>query len=174
MTRQVSYVFFGEYRGHGHAHESPSVMTIPLALLAFFAIALGVIGTPIWPWFRSFLLDTHAVWGGLASFKEPGLLALMLTSSAIVIFGIGLAWVLYGNNSPRAEEPDVLEKAMPPVWRALRDRLYVDELYGATVIAFYHWWARVADWLDRRVWGGIVAALTWSVRAMGAVESLSR
>ncbi len=161
MTRQVSYVFFGEYRGHGHAHESPSVMTIPLALLAFFAIALGMLGTPMWPWFRSFLLDTHAVWGGLDSFKEPGLLALMLTSSAIVLFGIGLAWVLYGNKSPRAEEPDALEKALPPVWRALRDRLYVDELYGVTVIAFYHWWARVADWLDRRVWGGIVAAVTW-------------
>jgi NADH-quinone oxidoreductase subunit L len=161
MTRQVSYVFFGEYRGHGHAHESPAVMTIPLSLLAFFAIALGVIGTPAWPWFRSFLLDTHAVYGGLASFKEPGLLALMLTSSIIVLFGIGLAWVLYGNKSPRAEESDALEKAMPPVWRTLSNRFYVDELYGATIIAFYSWWARVADWLDRRVWGGIVAAVMW-------------
>ena len=55
MTRQVSYVFFGEYRGHGHAHESPRVMTTPLAILAFFAVALGVLGTPAWPWFRAFL-----------------------------------------------------------------------------------------------------------------------
>jgi len=47
------------------------------------------------------------------------------------------------------------------VWAALRNRLYVDEFYGATVIAFYAWWARVADWLDRRVWGGIVAAVAW-------------
>jgi len=37
----------------------------------------------------------------------------------------------------------------------------VDELYGVTVIAFYKWWARVADWLDRRVWGGAVAAVAW-------------
>jgi len=161
MTRQVSYVFFGQYRGHGHAHESPRVMTVPLALLAFFAIALGVVGTPMWPWFRSFLLDTHAVWGGLASFKEPGLLALMLTSSAIVLFGIGLGWVFYGNKSPSAEEPDALERAMPPVWRTLSNRMYVDELYGATIIAFYEWWARVADWLDRRLWGGMVAGVTW-------------
>ena len=42
MTRQVSYVFFGYWRGHGHAHESPQVMTMPLAILAFFAMALGV------------------------------------------------------------------------------------------------------------------------------------
>ena len=55
MTRQVSYVFFGDWRGHGHAHESPRVMTMPLAILAFFAMALGAIGTPAWPWFRAFL-----------------------------------------------------------------------------------------------------------------------
>jgi len=29
-------------------------MTTPLAILAFFAVALGVIGTPAWPWFRAF------------------------------------------------------------------------------------------------------------------------
>jgi NADH-quinone oxidoreductase subunit L len=46
-------------------------------------------------------------------------------------------------------------------WGWLRDRLYVDELYGVTVIAFYAWWARVADWLDRRVWGGAVAGVAW-------------
>jgi NADH-quinone oxidoreductase subunit L len=37
----------------------------------------------------------------------------------------------------------------------------VDELYGATVIAFYAWWAKVADWMDRRVWGGAVSGVTW-------------
>jgi NADH-quinone oxidoreductase subunit L len=159
MTRQVSYVFFGEYRGHGHAHESPRVMTTPLAILAFFAIALGVLGTPAWPWFRNFLTDKPAVFG-LTGFGEPGLLALMLTSSFVVFVGLGLGWVLYGNKSPRAEEPDALEKISRPLWTALSNRLYVDEFYGVTVIAFYGWWAKVADWLDRRVWGGIVAAIT--------------
>ncbi len=160
MTRQVSYVFFGKYRGHGHAHESSRVMTVPLAVLAFFAIALGVVGTPAWPWFRSFLTDYPAAFGGLAAFREPGLFTLMATSTLVVFLGLALGWMLYGRRSPRAEEPDTLETAMPPVWRALHHRMYVDELYGATVIAFYWWWARVADWLDRRVWGGIVAAVT--------------
>ncbi|HWG22416.1 MAG TPA: NADH-quinone oxidoreductase subunit L [Terracidiphilus sp.] len=160
MTRQVSYVFFGKYRGHGHAHESPRVMTAPLAILAFFAIALGVVGTPAWPWFRSFLTDRPASFG-LTGFSEPGLFILMATSTLVVFLGLALGWALYGNKSPRAEEPDTLERAMPPVWRALSNRLYVDEFYGATFIAFYHWWARVADWLDRRVWGGMVAAVMW-------------
>lgn len=160
MMRQVSYVFFGEYRGHGHPHESPRVMTMPLAILAFFAIALGAIGSPLWPWFRSFLLDRPAELG-LTGFKEPGLFALMLTSTAIVFVGYGVAWALYGNKSPKAEEADALQKVMPPVWTALSNRLYVDELYGVTVIAFYKWMARVADWFDRRIWGGIVALVVW-------------
>ena len=158
MTRQVSYVFFGAYRGHGHAHESPKSMTMPLAILAFFAIALGGIGTPAWPWFRAFL-EGRAANVDIHAFGEPAWLMLLLTSCVIVVVGIGLGWWLYGNKSPKADEPDVLEIAAPLPWAWLRDRLYVDEFYGVTVIAFYGWWARVADWLDRRVWGGIVAAV---------------
>jgi NADH-quinone oxidoreductase subunit L len=159
MTRQVSYVFFGQYRGHGHAHESPRVMTMPLAILAFFAVTLAAIGTPAWPWFRAFLDGQDAKFD-FAGFSEPGLMALMMTSSVVVIVGLLLGWWIYGAKSPAAEEPDALEKAIPPVWAVLRDKFYIDELYGATVIAFYGWWAKVADWLDRRVWGGIVSGVT--------------
>jgi NADH-quinone oxidoreductase subunit L len=165
MTRQVSSVFFGEYRGHGHPDESPRVMTAPLAILAFFAIALGIIGTPAWPWFRAFL-DDHPAAFDLSRFNEPGFLPLIAISATVVFLGLILGWWLYGNKSPRAEDPDTLEKAAPTVWGWLRDKLYVDELYGVTVVAFYAWWARVADWFDRRVWGGIVAAVTLAFRGL--------
>jgi NADH-quinone oxidoreductase subunit L len=158
MTRQVSYVFFGNNRGHKTAHESPSVMTIPLAILAFFAIALGAIGTPAWPWFRAFLEGRSAGFD-LRGFSEPGLLALMATSSLVVFLGLGLGWWLYGDKTPDAEVPDALEKSVPWIWVVLHNKFYIDELYGVTVIAFYAWWARVADWLDRRVWGGLVAGV---------------
>ena len=36
-------------------HESPAVMTVPLVILAVFAILLGFVGTPAWPWFDGFL-----------------------------------------------------------------------------------------------------------------------
>jgi NADH-quinone oxidoreductase subunit L len=163
MTRQVSYVFFGRYRGAKHAHESPRVMTAPLAILAFFAMALGLIGTPAWPWFKGFL-EGRKVGFEMHGFAEPGLLALMGTSTVVVFAGLGLGWWLYGEKSPAPEEPDVLEWATPVLWGWLRDRLYVDELYGATVIAFYGWWARVADWMDRRVWGGAVSGVAWAFR----------
>jgi NADH-quinone oxidoreductase subunit L len=165
MTRQVSYVFFGYWRGHKAAHESPRVMTVPLAIMAFFAIALGAIGTPVWPWFHAFL-DGRAASFDLRGFAEPGLLMLMATSSLVVFLGLGVGWWFYGDKSPQPDESDVLEKSAPWLWAGLRDRLYVDEFYGVTVIAFYKWWAQVADWFDRRVWGGIVTAVVWSFRLL--------
>jgi NADH-quinone oxidoreductase subunit L len=99
-------------------------------------------------------------------------MTLMLTSSLVVFLGLGLGWWLYGNKSPQPEEPDALERAMPPVWAVLRDKFYVDELYGVTVIAFYAWWARVADWLDRRVWGGAVAGVAWTFRGWAQLSRL--
>jgi NADH-quinone oxidoreductase subunit L len=169
MTRQVGYVFFGYWRGHKPAHESPAVMTVPLAILAFFAMALGLIGTPVWPWFRAFL-DGRTLAFQLNSFAEPGLLALMGTSTVVVFLGLGLGWSLYGGRAPEPEQPDVLEKAAPIPWNWLRNRLYVDELYGVTVIAFYEWWARVADWLDRRVWGGAVTGVAWVFRGLAQLN----
>ena len=141
------------WRGHKTAHESPAVMTVPLAILAFFAMALGAIGTPAWPWFRAFL-EGRAAGFDLHGFAEPGLLALMATSSLVVFSASAWAGGSTATRSPKPEAPDALEKSVPWIWAVLRDRFYVDELYGVTVIAFYAWWARVADWLDRRVWGG--------------------
>ena len=160
MTRQVCYVFFGYWRGGRPAHESSRVMTLPLVILAFFALVLGFIGTPVWPWFRAFIENQTAAFH-IHAFMEPGMLLLMLTSSLVVFLGLGLGWWLYDNKTPKPEAPDALERLAPWLWAPLRDRLYVDEFYGVTVIAFYARWTRVADWLDRRVWGGIVALVAW-------------
>jgi NADH-quinone oxidoreductase subunit L len=166
MTRQVAYVFFGHWRGGKLAHESPAVMTAPLAVLAFFAMALGFIGTPAWPWFRAFL-DGRAAGFAWRGFMESGLLTLMGTSTVMVLAGIILAWQLYGDRSPKPTAPDALEKIAPVAWGWLSSKFYVDEFYGVTVIAFYSWWARVTDWLDSRVWGGVVAGVAWAF-GMGA------
>jgi NADH-quinone oxidoreductase subunit L len=163
MTRQVCYAFFGSYRGHAKVHESPRVMTTPLAILAFFAIALGAIGTPAWPWFASFLNGKTATLE-LSAFGEHGFLLLMLTSAYVVFLGLGFGWLLYGNRSPKAEEADVLEQRIPLLWKAMSNRFWIDEFYGFTFIAFYSWWGKVANWLDRRVWGGLVTLVAGTFR----------
>jgi NADH-quinone oxidoreductase subunit L len=90
----------------------------------------------------------------------------------VVLLGIVLAWWLYGDKSPKPDQPDVLQKAVPMPWAWLRNRLYVDEFYGVTFIAFYAWWARIADWLDRRVWGGAVSGVAVAFRGWAQVNRL--
>ena len=158
MTRQVAYVFSGHNRGEKHAHESPAVMTVPLVVLAFFAFVLGFIGTPACPWFQSFLGSTPVSFK-LSAFGESA--SLMGASTLVVLAGIVLGVRMYRGKVKKSTDPDVIEAAVPSLWAVLANKFYVDELYGATVIAFYKWWARVADWLDRRVWGGIVALIAW-------------
>ena len=44
--RMILMTFHGNYRGHGHPHESPPAMREPLAVLAFLAIAGALLGLP--------------------------------------------------------------------------------------------------------------------------------
>ncbi|HUB28695.1 MAG TPA: NADH-quinone oxidoreductase subunit L [Terracidiphilus sp.] len=171
MMRQVSYVFFGNWRGHGEAHESPPVMLVPLMILACCAMTLGFVGTPAWPWFQGFL-ENHTAGVRVSGLLERGPGLTMLTSSAIVLIGLGMGWRIYGNKKVKAEDFDPLERSLPTLWTLLERKFYVDELYGVTVIAFYGWWARVADWLDRRVWGGAVAAVAWGFRGVAQLSRL--
>jgi NADH-quinone oxidoreductase subunit L len=46
MWRWYALVFSGEYRGHGHPHESGTVMTLPLMVLAVLSVIGGYIGLP--------------------------------------------------------------------------------------------------------------------------------
>ena len=43
MTRTVWYAFFGEFRGHGHPHESGPRITIPLIVLSVLAVVAGTL-----------------------------------------------------------------------------------------------------------------------------------
>jgi NADH-quinone oxidoreductase subunit L len=193
MTRQVYYVFFGESRlaGSEHAshaagkhgqhgiaaspHESPSTMTMPLVILAAFAILLGSIGTPAWPWFDSFLSGQPAVLN-FAGFSEGGILPVMLLSSVIVFAGLGLGWWFYGRKPiVSADAPDALERLQPQIFHLLRHKFYVDELYQATFIRWNAWLSRVSDWFDRWIWNGavwavshLVLGLSWLARSMDA------
>ena len=180
MTRQVYYVFLGESRlkgshsfhvagvdHHGHAasspHESPSVMTMPLILLAACAILLGVIGTPAWPWFESFLNGEPAVLN-FAGFLGHGILAVMALSSAIVFLGLGLGWWFYGRKRiVNSDAQDAVEVLQPQVFKVLRNKFYVDEFYQATFIRFNLWLSRASDWLDRWIWNGAVLTVSYSV-----------
>jgi NADH-quinone oxidoreductase subunit L len=191
MTRQVAQVFFGAYRGHqkesahGHSapahssahshdpHESPAVMTVPLMVLAGFAILLGFVGTPAWPWFDGYLTGEEFAFN-LGKLTKSGTLILMLSSSAIVFTGLGLGWFLYGKRQRKtAEEKDVLEVAQPFIFKVLQNKYYVDEFYEATVIRFNAFSAWLCDFADKWIFGGAVLVVSYVTLALSWLYKLT-
>ena len=154
MTRQIIYVFFGNRRtASEHAPESPSVMTLPLIVLAVCAIFFSLVLTPAWPWLESYLT------GHPARF-DPHLLVQPMTIVSLALVGAGVAigiWIYR-----RAGETDPIQHAQPALFRFLENKMWIDEIYDRTVIALSWILARLSDWMDRHVWDGLV-------RGVGAV-----
>jgi NADH-quinone oxidoreductase subunit L len=151
-------------------HESPSVMIVPLIILAVGAVLLGVVGTPVWPWFHDYLSghEAHA-----RTSIDLSVVLTMLLSSVIVIFGIGLGWWLYGRKPvAQAEEIDPLERLQPGFFATLRNKFYVDELYEISAIRFNAWFARASRWLDEFVWNGAVMAVSYCVLGLSWLNRL--
>ena len=162
MTRQMIYVFFGNRRAAAeHAHESPPVMTLPLLVLALCAVAFSVVLTPAWPWLHDYLA------GEPATFNSARLIQPMLyVSLALVASGIGLGLVLYRD----VGATDPLERAQPSLFRFLENRMWLDELYDWTVLAFARFAAHLSDALDRYFWDGLVRAAGALGRSLGSLS----
>ncbi len=152
------YVFFGDPRAASErAHESQRVMTMPLIVLAICAIFFSVVLTPAWPWLHSYLTG-EATRFDIAHLIQP----MLLVSFVMVAIGIGLGILMYRRagleDRHRSAETDPLEYAQPALFRFLENRMWIDELYAQTVIAFSRTAARLSDWMDRYVWDGLVRA----------------
>lgn len=160
MSRQMLLVFFGQSRSDAaaKAHESPVLMLLPLVMLALGAILFGVLATPAWRAFDVFLEGGQAE-ADFTKLFDPGTLGLMALSIVLVAVGVASAWVLYGKSDRSASSPDPMERLCGPVFRALAAQLHIDGFYAATLLRARDAAGWAANFLDRFVWGGMVAAL---------------
>jgi len=146
--------FHGDYRGHGHPHESPRVMTVPLIILAGFALVSGLLAYPM------------GGFGNLVFFERPeaalplvgqslaayGLEAITL---GVAVLGIALAWAMYATRQIPAER-FTASKGGAFVHRMLVKRYWIDDAYDAFGRTVVTGTARALDWFDRTVVDGIV------------------
>jgi NADH-quinone oxidoreductase subunit L len=139
MFRLIFLTFFGQERlepeAKKHLHESPKMMTVPLAILAFFSIVAGYLGLPA-------VVGKNANW--FASFLEPVIHSgheahlsmgtewlLILLSVAVAVAGIVIAWVFYIKNTAI---PPKLVKKFPGLYKLIYNKYYVDEVYNAVIV----------------------------------------
>jgi len=159
MTRQIIYVFFGNRRvAAEHAHESPRVMTTPLIVLAICTIVFSAVLTPAWPWLHGYLMGETPVFN-IARLIQPTLFVSLLLVSVGIALGILVYRKAGAQDGHRPTETDPLEYAQPELFRFLENKMWIDEFYNRTVIAFAAFCARLSDWMDRFFWDGLVRAV---------------
>ncbi|WP_281067920.1 NADH-quinone oxidoreductase subunit L [Anthocerotibacter panamensis] len=144
MSRQFFLTFTGKARTPEAAsvHESPWLMTLPLAVLAVPSGIAGFLGNA---WFV----------------KEELSLSLLTLSTAVVALGFTASFLLYGVKIPTGG----MSKVLAPIHTALENRLYLDALYERTVVAGTVQLGALFAWFDRTIVDGLVNAistLTWA------------
>jgi NADH-quinone oxidoreductase subunit L len=159
-ARQLCLTFLGAPRSPVAAHVSESApsMTVPLLVLAVFALTLGWVGIPasfplvggLLPnWIHHFVGEGFPGMAVEAAAWQPLVLGL-----ALALGGLGAGVWLYGRRPLPAGAPDPVAAALRAVrlgwvYEALRRRLYVDALYRATVVRATVWLAETFYLVDR-------------------------
>ncbi|WP_419854810.1 NADH-quinone oxidoreductase subunit L [Candidatus Poriferisodalis sp.] len=161
MTRVIWYTFWGEYRGHGHPHESPKVMTVPLWILAVMAVVAGVFNLPT-PVMRVFGLEgfahlvqtyaepTHYLNAVGLSHPDPSFW-LALVGLGLALTGIAITFMYFWRNAgPHGlTERNRYAKAG---YTFLEQKYYLDHLYTDIVIgSIKRPIARAANWFNDNV-----------------------
>ena len=147
--RLVFKTFHGKPHDQHHyeaAHESPLVMTIPLAVLALGSLAAGFpfkevfAGHGVAEFFRGSL--TFAKDNKVLEEMHHIPLWIALMPTVMMVIGFLVAWQFYIR---RPDIPVELARQHQPLYRFLLNKWYFDELYDTIFV-------RPAKWLGRTLW----------------------
>jgi len=133
MFRVIFMTFGGEYRGggpeaHGHPHESPPVMVMPMVVLAVLAVVSGLWN--VTGQFGAFMGhgETHSfVEGFFGIFTDP------LPWISLILAGMGIlfAYAIYSAKWLSAER---IGRMFSPLYTLFFRKYWLDELYENVIV----------------------------------------
>jgi len=148
--RLMFMTFYGTARGdqhtHDHAHESPNVMIIPLAVLALGAIFAGMLwvdpffGEGMEDWFGPAIISAHEFHTIHAAHDVPTWVK--VSPFVAMMLGFALSWTFY---IWRKDFPARLAATFPDAYQFLLNKWYFDEVYDVIFV-------RSAKWLGTFLW----------------------
>jgi NADH-quinone oxidoreductase subunit L len=134
MFRLIYLTFFNSFRGteeqKHHLHESPSLITLPLIILAILSFFGGIISLPGHSWLNEYLAPLFAK--GTHEEHTFGTTEYMLMAIATIgaIIGIAIAYKKYlKDNTIPSEDAEITG-----VTKVLYNKYYVDEAYEAIFV----------------------------------------
>ncbi len=166
MGRAVFLTFFGEYRGHGHPHESPKSMTVPLVLLAVPSVFIGLMNAPGIEKFSQWV-HFHVQGSEFEPHHHEFDPALALFSTLVAAGGLlAAAAIWYWKRAPQG----VLERT--PALRALHtfvvEKYYLDRIFVDGLVGFIKGpLARAVYWTNQKVIDGVVNAVGVGTKIVG-------
>jgi NADH-quinone oxidoreductase subunit L len=154
MTRLFMLTFHGPKRWTEgqHPHESPSVMTIPLILLAAGSVVAGwLMSTSVVRWLTP-VFGPHEELQGHFTHTEVAWISVVET-----LLGAGLAWLVFRNGTA------LEERRAGPVVAAARKNLYGDAFNEAVFEKPGTYLTRALVYFDNKGLDGLVNGLAASV-----------
>ena len=143
MARVTFAAFLGQPKAdHSKVHESPGSMTVPLLLLAPFAVGVGVLAFGLWEGYHGFAAFIE----GKGKFH----LVLWLSAASLLLAGAGIVvcWLAYVRGSLSAQ---AMAERFAVVHRTLVKKYYVDEVYQWVIDRIALALARFVAVFDRAV-----------------------
>ena len=168
MFRLVWLTFGGEKRydeHHGHVHESPGSMTVPLMILALLSLVGGWFAAPALGNGPNYFADFLAPVFGNAEAPSSQTHSLELTLSIVAVLaaalGLIVAWRMYSGK--------VVRGTSTGLHKILYNKYYVDELYQATIVGPLVWLSRNIFWkvVDVGMIDGSVDGIAHGTEAVG-------
>jgi len=154
----------------GHARESSLWMTLPLVFLALASIDVGMhlqwTGS-----LREFLARAPSIvsLGGIPHAAEAeGDWTLAGVSTAVVLLGIALAWLVY-RGAPASQRWLVPLMEATGLYRLSSNKFYFDQAYRGLVVRPLERLARTAASFDHWLIDGLVDLIGTAPRGMGAL-----
>jgi NADH-quinone oxidoreductase subunit L len=145
-----------ENHAHG-VHESPAIMTIPLAILALLSIIGGWVGVPAAlgghneiEHFLEPVFSTGTAVEAATTSQGPEL-GLAAASVLVALFGLFIAYLFYYKKPGTGA---ALAKRAPALYNLVLNKFYIDEVYSALIITPLLMFSRL--FLGGLVDGGIV------------------
>jgi NADH-quinone oxidoreductase subunit L len=134
MFRLIYLTFFNSFRGteeqKHHLHESPSLITLPLIILAILSFFGGIISLPGHSWLNHYLAPLFSKGAHEAHTLGSTEYMLMAVATIGAIIGIAIAYKKYlKDNTIPSEDSEITG-----VSKVLYNKYYVDEAYDAIFV----------------------------------------
>jgi NADH-quinone oxidoreductase subunit L len=139
-------------------------MTVPLMVLAVFAVAIGGLLGPLMPAAFQFSHFLGMTPGLPHAHEEATKWGLMAISAIIALGGVGVAWLMYVR---QPELPGKLAAAAQGFYQLSLNKFYIDELYDSFIVKPLRGLSILCAGFDQYIVDGVVDLVGHVPRLLG-------